>query len=131
VSSEPEKVLVIRLSSLGDLVLMAPLLKTLRSEMPGSEIHVLCKDKYVELFQENQNVDRLLPLMERMQKAGYTTAIIGKSPRGSRANDSSEKNRARRSRNDRARSVSRCGWVTSVERMPINPPSPPRCPKLS
>jgi heptosyltransferase-2 len=57
---EPGKILIIRLSSLGDLVLMLPTLRALRSGLPGAEIHLLCKEKYAGLFEGNSLLDRLI-----------------------------------------------------------------------
>jgi heptosyltransferase-2 len=56
------KILVIRFSSMGDLVLITPLLKALREGLPGSEIHLACKESYMELFKESSNVSRLYTL---------------------------------------------------------------------
>lgn len=54
------KILVIRLSSLGDLVLIMPMLRLLREGLPHAEIHLLCKERYAELFEGNPFLDRLI-----------------------------------------------------------------------
>jgi len=54
------KILVIRLSSLGDLVLMMPMLGALRAGFPGAEIHLLCKEKYTGLFEGSDRIDRIV-----------------------------------------------------------------------
>ncbi len=54
------KILVIRLSSLGDLVLIMPMLKSLREGLPQAQIHMLCKERYAELFEGNPLLDRLI-----------------------------------------------------------------------
>jgi len=54
------KILVIRLSSLGDLVLMVPMLRALRAGFPAAEIHLLCKEKYTGLFEGSDCVDRII-----------------------------------------------------------------------
>ncbi len=59
---EHAKILVIRFGSLGDLVLMTPLLKSLKAKYQGCEIHVATKDKYADLFLEDTNVDEVKPL---------------------------------------------------------------------
>ena len=53
------KILVMRFSSLGDLILMTPLIRALREGLPESEIHVACKAKYVDIFTENTYIDRV------------------------------------------------------------------------
>ncbi len=58
------KILVIRFSSLGDLVLLTSLLKALRKGFPASEIHLACKETYSEMFKDNGNIDCLHSLYE-------------------------------------------------------------------
>ncbi len=58
----PGKILVIRLSSLGDLVLMVPMLEALRKGLPGARIELLVKDRYAALFEESPFVDRCIPM---------------------------------------------------------------------
>jgi len=53
------KILVIRLSSLGDIILMVPMLRALRAANAGGEIHLLCKERYAGLFDGNTFVSRL------------------------------------------------------------------------
>jgi len=43
------KILIIRLSSLGDIILTQPVCASLQSRFPGCEIHFVCKPEYVEL----------------------------------------------------------------------------------
>lgn len=54
-----KKILVIRFSSLGDLVLLTPLLGMLRSWAPGAEIHLLTKDRYAPLFTADERIDEI------------------------------------------------------------------------
>ncbi|MGD1048731.1 MAG: glycosyltransferase family 9 protein [Candidatus Krumholzibacteriaceae bacterium] len=54
------KILVIRLSSLGDLVLMMPMVRALRAGFPAAEIHLLCKEKYTGLFEGSDSIDRIV-----------------------------------------------------------------------
>jgi len=57
-----EKILVIRFSSLGDLVLLTPLLEELREWMPEAEIHLLTKESYAPLFDSDDRIDRVVRL---------------------------------------------------------------------
>lgn len=59
------KILILRFSSLGDLILMTPLIRALREELPESEIHVACKAKYVDIFTENRYINRVYMLHGR------------------------------------------------------------------
>ena len=80
------KICVIRLGSLGDLVLMAPMLRALRSSFPSKEIHLVCKEKYAGLFDGGGLVDSLIPvrrgdfreiveLCSALSRAGFETII--------------------------------------------------------
>ncbi|MCK4351522.1 MAG: glycosyltransferase family 9 protein, partial [Candidatus Krumholzibacteria bacterium] len=62
-SSNPKKILVIRFSSLGDMVLLTALLEALRKALPGAEIHLLTKKRYAELFAGDDRIDRVIPLL--------------------------------------------------------------------
>jgi heptosyltransferase-2 len=56
---EITKILVIRFSSLGDLVLLTPLFGTLRSWNPGAEIHLVTKERYAPLFATDGRIDEM------------------------------------------------------------------------
>lgn len=51
------KTLVIRFSSIGDIVLSTPLLRVLRASMPGGQIDYVTKKEYAELVRSNQNLN--------------------------------------------------------------------------
>ncbi len=55
-----EKILVIRMSSLGDIVLTTPLLRTLRNGYPKAEIAFLTKREYRDLLLHNPDLDSIL-----------------------------------------------------------------------
>ncbi len=61
-SSNPKKILIIRFSSLGDVVLLTALLEALRGALPRAEIHLLTKKQYTELFASDYRIDRVIPL---------------------------------------------------------------------
>jgi len=56
------KILVIRMSSLGDLILLVPLLRTIRNSFQEKEITLLTKEKYAGLFSDQKFLDRLILL---------------------------------------------------------------------
>lgn len=58
-SVDPIKILVLRFGSLGDLVLLLPLLKNLRLAFPDGEIHLACKSRYAGLFEGSSSIDRI------------------------------------------------------------------------
>ncbi len=52
------KFLVIRLSSIGDIVLMTPAIRCLRARYPDSEIHFLTKKSFAAVTEANPYIDR-------------------------------------------------------------------------
>ena len=58
------KILIIRLSSLGDLVLMVPMLRAIRASFSGGEITLLTKEKYAGLFEGNDFLDRVIAVKQ-------------------------------------------------------------------
>jgi ADP-heptose:LPS heptosyltransferase len=58
--TEIKKILVIRLSSFGDIILSFPLLKLLNFTYPESQIHFLTKKNYVEVIALNPSVTKII-----------------------------------------------------------------------
>jgi heptosyltransferase-2 len=54
-----QRILIIRLSALGDILLTTPVLRLLRQHCPAARIEVLVKAAYQDLLQANPCVDRL------------------------------------------------------------------------
>jgi len=52
------KVLVIRFSSIGDIVLTTPVVRCLKQQVPGAEIHYLTKGAFREIVSHNPHIDR-------------------------------------------------------------------------
>jgi len=55
------KILVIRLSSLGDLVLTTPVYQNLQQIFPEAKITLLVKKEFVSLFENNPYLDEIIP----------------------------------------------------------------------
>ncbi len=53
------KILVIRFSSIGDIVLTTPVVRALKTQLIDSEIHYLTKKKYEPILKSNPYVDKL------------------------------------------------------------------------
>ena len=64
--SDIKKILVIRLSSLGDIILSFPLLKNLKENYPEAELHFLTKEIYKDVILMNNSVDKILILKESL-----------------------------------------------------------------
>lgn len=81
--TNPEKILIIRFSSLGDVALSMPLLHYLRAKFPNCRIDYLVRKEYVEIVQNHPAINRvitfdvreglsgLLKLRKEIQNAGY------------------------------------------------------------
>jgi ADP-heptose:LPS heptosyltransferase len=53
------KVLVVRFSSIGDIVLTTPVVRCLKQQIPNAEIHYLTKQKFRVILAENPYIDTL------------------------------------------------------------------------
>lgn len=53
------KILIIRLSSLGDVLLTTPVVRCLKQQVKDAEIHFLTKDNAMTILVDNKNIDRL------------------------------------------------------------------------
>ena len=79
------KVLFIRFSSLGDVLLTTPIIRTFRTHFPNAEIHFLTKKQFAPILEYNLFIDTLisfdaenesmLQLIIRLQKEHYTHII--------------------------------------------------------
>ena len=76
------KFLVIRFSSIGDIVLTTPVIRCLHQQVPGAEIHVLTKQQFRGIFEANPYVHRIIELgyskelmMHQLQTEGYDAII--------------------------------------------------------
>lgn len=53
------KFLIIRFSSIGDIVLTTPVIRCLKQQVPDAEIHFLVKDKFLPVVEHNPYIDKL------------------------------------------------------------------------
>lgn len=58
------KFLVIRFSSIGDIVLATPVVRGLKQQVNDSQIHFLTKPAYVSILEENPHIHKIHPLSE-------------------------------------------------------------------
>ncbi len=83
--SKLKKVLIIRLSSLGDILLSTPLIRTLKEKYPQIEIDFLLKERYKDVLVQNPylnhiyeypvNNDELTKLIEYLKNQNYDLAL--------------------------------------------------------
>jgi heptosyltransferase-2 len=56
------KILLIRFGSMGDVILITPLIKAIKKSEPTSQIYVLVKDKYKMLLEHNRDIVGIISL---------------------------------------------------------------------
>lgn len=61
------KVLVIRFSSIGDIVLTTPVVRCIKQQLPNAEVHYLTKYGFREILQSNPYIDKLHLLEDDIQ----------------------------------------------------------------
>ncbi len=54
-----KKFLVIRFSSIGDIVLTSPVVRCLKKQVPGAEIHFVVKQKHAPIVRANPYIDKI------------------------------------------------------------------------
>jgi lipopolysaccharide heptosyltransferase II len=57
---EYKRILVIRLSSLGDIILTTPFLKVLREKFPNAQTDYLTKSEYADIIKYNPNIHKVI-----------------------------------------------------------------------
>ena len=70
-----QHILVIRLSSLGDILLTTPIVRLLRQHCPQAQIDFLVKAQYADLLRSHHCIDRLV-LFEERQTLGHTLRAL-------------------------------------------------------
>tara|TARA_A100001011_G_scaffold104694_1_gene110855 strand:+ start:7202 stop:8209 length:1008 start_codon:yes stop_codon:yes gene_type:complete len=64
----PKKILIIRFSSIGDIVLTTSFLSTIKTQFPDSEVHFMTLDSFSSMLENQPHIDRVL---EVNSKSGY------------------------------------------------------------
>ncbi|HQH40463.1 MAG TPA: glycosyltransferase family 9 protein [Bacteroidales bacterium] len=62
------KFLIIRFSSIGDIVLTTPVVRCLKKQVEGAEIHYLTKPAYASVLQGNPYIDRIILLQPSLRE---------------------------------------------------------------
>ena len=61
------KFLIIRFSSIGDIVLTTPVIRCLKKQVPDAEIHFLTKSNYLQILTSNPYIDKIHYLEQSLQ----------------------------------------------------------------
>lgn len=56
------KILILRFSSIGDIVLTTPVVRSIKKQYPEAEIHFCTKKSYVPLLEHNPYISKIIPL---------------------------------------------------------------------
>lgn len=64
--SSTRKILVIRFSSLGDVIYTTPVVRCLKQQLPGVEVHFITKPQFKYIYDGNPYLDKLLLLKEKL-----------------------------------------------------------------
>lgn len=82
--NEIKQILVIRLSSLGDILLSTPVIRALKNKYPDCEITFLCREEYLNAISTNPYISNFLSLkidvneaeiIEKIQKGNFVLAV--------------------------------------------------------
>jgi len=66
--SSPKKILVIRFSSLGDVIYTTPVVRCLKQQLPGATIHFITKPQFKYIYDGNPYLDKLLLLKKSLNE---------------------------------------------------------------
>jgi ADP-heptose:LPS heptosyltransferase len=83
------KILVIRFSSIGDIVFTTPVLRCLKKQLPGAQVHFLTKEKFKAVTVHNPYIDKFFyynknlgEIKRELKKEAYDYVIdLHKNPR--------------------------------------------------
>lgn len=56
------KILIVRFSSIGDIVLTTPVIRAIKKQVPGVEVHFLTKKQFAPILSSNPYIDKLFVL---------------------------------------------------------------------
>lgn len=65
-NNNPLKVLVLRFSSIGDIVLTTPVVRALKVELEGAEVHYCTKEKFRTIIEHNPYIDKVITLKDKI-----------------------------------------------------------------
>jgi lipopolysaccharide heptosyltransferase II len=63
-----KKFLVIRFSSIGDIVLTTPIIRCLKKQYPDAEIHYLTKEQFLPVLAANPHIDRIFSIRKSINE---------------------------------------------------------------
>ena len=77
-----KKILIIRFSSIGDIVLTSPVVRCVKQQLIGAEVHYLTKTKFKSILENNPNIDKIYSIdknisevIDELKKENYDFII--------------------------------------------------------
>ena len=58
------KILIIRFSSIGDIVLTTPIIRCIKQQIQGVELHYITKQKFSSVISSNPYIDKLYTITD-------------------------------------------------------------------
>jgi ADP-heptose:LPS heptosyltransferase len=71
------KFLIIRFSSIGDIVLTTPVIRCLKKQVPDAEIHFLTKNAFASILEHNPYIDHLHLVKNNLEEAIFHLQKLG------------------------------------------------------
>lgn len=62
------KILIVRFSSIGDVVLTTPVVRCLKQQIPNSTIHYITKNNFRSILEDNPNIDKLITIKSSIKE---------------------------------------------------------------
>jgi ADP-heptose:LPS heptosyltransferase len=62
------KILIVRFSSIGDIVLTTPIVRCVKTKYPNCEIHFLTKLAFTSILEENPHIDKLIGIKKSIKE---------------------------------------------------------------
>ncbi|MFL5765869.1 MAG: glycosyltransferase family 9 protein [Bacteroidia bacterium] len=63
-----KKILIIRFSSIGDIVLTTPVARCIKEQVSGSEVHYLTKESFQSIVQNNPHISKVFTIKENVSE---------------------------------------------------------------
>ena len=66
------KILVVRFSSIGDIVLTTPILRCIKQQLPNTELHFLTKRNFLGVIENNHYVDKFFSIVQSVNEVVHS-----------------------------------------------------------
>lgn len=63
-----KKILIIRFSSIGDIVLTTPVIRCIKNQLPDVKIHYLTKEQFLPVLEANPHIDQIFTMKDKIDE---------------------------------------------------------------